>query len=890
MAGTTGEVADASAGVLGAVTVAPYALVRTVTQAAPGSVSPYVDEYRACAARLVELTLRCERLADPLGDQLYERARSASAEVRGRVLLPLRRDVHNRRSPKASLRAALAAPEHRSPLLDTWLSARDEMDRIGARLTALGDLALRADRAALAGLCRSEDLQRAVALTSEDLLRAVRRAAGQGDAPDKQARKSEATVLRYAMRAVTRTNPLSWFSHVGWGRWEEGPRGDRSREARDSDPVAVDPVSADPVAVARVRLSLVDGLVEAVLRRREVRAAADCRLAPGLWADGSQVRYRRTPPGEGAFAGQGQEEEIALPLTPVLRLVLARGGNGDIMRQRDLIADIARRLPGPLQRAERAAADFVASLLDQQLLWPAPPFDPQAQDIVGEASRWLAGLGCADLAEALAAIGSDTEGYAHLPAMSRPARLARLRSRWSEAYTLAGAAPPNLRAPLSEDVVVPGVAPLGSRHGHAALPDLARLAPLFELFDDYVLLRRMALDRFVVRFGTGGVCGSLAEFADEIVAVREACDAVTSDADFRLPGGGSGTVTAEVRKLLSLRAELIAAVPLGDGDADAEVVLPEELVDAAVRAAPAWLRQRPSSYGVFVQPVPDGGTTRLCVNHVYGGWGRFTSRFLDHLDPVAERQVAARIAGTLGAGERIAQIRPVAGFNGNVHPRLVADEISEGGARATLRPEQLELFHDVAADQLRLRVTATGEPVSVLYLGFLLPSVLPDRWAPLVDDLGAGPADLGAALAPRLSRDTPLGPIGFRPRLRYRDLILARAQWRLPREAVTDWRAELGRDSPVFATSRRRALLGIPEHVFVAAAGPEDAVGTGALMSYLARPKSQYVDLGSALHLRCLSRTLARYPDGVVVTEALPVPTPGVRATELVAETYRSRL
>jgi hypothetical protein len=435
------------------------------------------------------------------------------------------------------------------------------------------------------------------------------------------------------------------------------------------------------------------------------------------------------------------------------------------------------------------------------------------------------------------------------------------------------------------------VTPLGSRHGRAALPDLARLAPLFELFDDYVLLRRMTLDRFVARFGTGGVCGSLAEFAGEIVAVREACDALAPEARSGLPGD-EPDVSRQVRELLHLRAELRVALPVpgGVGDAEAEVVLPEELVDAALRAAPAWLRQRPSSYGVFVQPVPDGGVTRLCVNHVYGGWGRFTSRFLDHLDPAAERQVAARIAATIGDGERVAQVRPVAGFNGNVHPRLVADEVSEDGARAALRPEQLELFHDVAGDRLRLRVAATGEPVSVLYLGFLLPSVLPDRWAPLVDDLGAGPADLGAALAPRRPRNTPLGPIGFRPRLRYRDLILARAQWRLPREAAAAWRAELDQDSPVVATSRRRALLGIPEHVFVAAAGPEDAAGAGALMSYLARPKSQYVDLGSALHLRCLSRTLARYPDGVVVTEALPVPTPGVRVTELVAETYRSRL
>lgn len=869
---TTVDPTVAPAECAGAVSVAPYAVVRTVALAA-AEPSPIATEYRESVARLVDLTRWCESVRLTLGDALHELVGSLSSDVGGRILVPLRRDVYNRRSPRPALRtAALAELSRQLPLLEQWLSAREEIDRLGGQLDALTGPALTADRTALARLCRSEELQRAVALTSADLLRAVRRAAAQGAEPDKQARKSEATVLRYAMRAATKTSPLSWFSYVGWGQW---------RAAADGPNTG----AADVSAVARVDLYALEALVQAVLEREESRATAAYRLAPGLRSDGSQVFYRRRSPVDGPPLGLRREEQVALPLTAPLRQVLARVGERGSARGHDLAAGIAGRLPGPSRQAESAATAYVAGLIDHGLLQPEFPIDLQARDVVQQAARWLAGIGFTDLAAVLAGIGSDTDRYEGLPAEDRPEALARLRSRWSEAFTLAGAAPANRRAPLTEDVATRTVLDLGAGHGGEALPDLARLTPLIELFDGYPVVRRLARDRFVARFGVGGSCASLAEFADELVDVWQALDEMGPDGGLRRPEGGP-PASPQVRDLLRLRAELAAAVPAAVGDD--EVVLPQWLVDEAGRHAPSWLRERPASYGVFAQPVPDGGATRLCVNHVYGGWGRFTSRFLDQLDPDARHQVSAQIAAALGSAERVAQIRPVAGFNANLHPRLVTDEVSELRAGATLEPEQLQLVHDVATDQLRLRVAATGELINVLYLGFLMPFVLPARWMPLVNDLGSGIVDLGPALLPGQDRDTAVGRIRYRPRLRYRDVIVSRARWRLPTELVRAWRAELDRGPAVQAASRWRALLGIPEQVFVSAGSPPDTTGLSAVMSRFAQPKSQYVDLGSALHLRCLSRTLARYPDSVIIEEALPVPRAGTRSVEIVAETYRS--
>ncbi len=91
--------------------------------------------------------------------------------------------------------------------------------------------------------------------------------------------------------------------------------------------------------------------------------------------------------------------------------------------------------------------------------------------------------------------------------------------------------------------------------------------------------------------------------------------------------------------------------------------------------------------------------------------------------------------------------------------------------------------------------------------------------------------------------------------------------------------------------ARWRALLGVPDQLYLHAPPP----GRGErvdedLLRALDRPKPQYVDLGDALHLRCLGKWLARHPDGVVLEEALPAPARGGQhtAVELVVETYRA--
>src|SRR5262249_1022836 len=138
----------------------------------------------------------------------------------------------------------------------------------------------------------------------------------------------------------------------------------------------------------------------------------------------------------------------------------------------------------------------------------------------------------------------------------------------------------------------------------------------------------------------------------------------------------------------------------------------------------------------------------------------------------------------------------------------------------------------------------------------------------------------------------PGGMLIATPRLRHRHLVLRRACWELDSGAVRELCTQLAAGGEVPVVSRWRARLGLPEQVFLRAAAPPvvDRAAQG-FVAYLWRPKPHLVDLGNALHLRCLGRWLARPPDGVVFEEALPAPggrDHPYRAIELVVETYRS--
>ncbi|MFI9328893.1 lantibiotic dehydratase [Kitasatospora sp. NPDC052868] len=844
---------------------APYALVRTTALPLPAQ-SAAAAALRALLDRLTAVEAEDAALRPALGDDLFASRAAHTEEFHRQVVLPLRRALYNGRRPGAALLTRLGDLPARVPRLAEWLALQERRAGLLDELAGATPPALAAERAALAELCRSPDFTRAIALTSADLLRAVA-TAGRGEG-GRRARKEEPAVLRHALRASTKTSPLSWFTTVGWAAETTAAA---TAECPGPGRPALRPV-------VRENRTLVGALTEALLAEPRRRRALPHRMTSTARVADGRAHYARS---QVLFAGGRhlvvREEKVELPARAALDVLAALTADpAPCALLADRLAAALGRPPG-----DPSATGFVDRLTEAGLLVPSDPVHPQDQAPLRRLADWLRQWPeDADLADRIEQLADDTAGFAATDADRRPALLTALGDGWHRLLADSGRPVPADAAPLtvlSEDVVAPAplpTRPLLDQADHTALGELTALAELFDLGH---LMRRAARDRFVARYGPGGSCPHPWEFGAELAAAWE---------DAGRPADPAHS-TGEREELTSLRKEFTAAGPAADGP---EIILPADLVRDLAARLPDWTAARPLSYSYFVQR--DHADGLLCVNHVYGGWGRFTSRFLDSVDPGAADAVTRQIRHGLGDAARAAQIRPVGGFNANLHPLLLADEIGPDRRWTSLAEHDLDLVHDPVGDQLRLRLRATGELLDVLYLGFLAPVMLPQRIGPLLADHPGGVVDF-RPLLPRRTVPAPGGEVVRTPRLRHRHLVLARRRWHLPAPVLDALRADLAADQevPVATAARWRALLDLPDRLFL---HPVPGAPAGRpVEDFLARlnaPKPQALDLGNALHLRCLAKWLTRHPGGAVLEEALPAPGGHDRprhAVELVVETYR---
>ncbi|MFD8619293.1 lantibiotic dehydratase [Streptomyces sp. NPDC059513] len=917
--------------------IAPGALVRTTLVRLPAEPGP-AAAFRAALAELVALEGRLAALAPVLGDALHASRAGHTAGFHRDVVLPLRRAVHNGREPRPALLRALDGLPDRVPELRVWLGARDRREELLTVLRSGTAPALAAGRSVLAGLCREPSFLRAASFTSADLLRAVTRA-GQGPT-DRRARKEEAGVLRHVARAVARTTPLSAFTGVGWGVLPMPSGGEGAAAGSwggaDTDAAGswngVDPETAGPWngvgleaagpwsgaelplgssrAVVRANRTLVDTLFAALATDPRRRSTLPHRMCSSLRVSDGRATFARS---RTAFTAARflavEDDEVTLAAAEPLRRLAALC---DPPATPDALARLLTAGKGPKPQPESGpgsgpepgqlgvASAFIRQVCDAGLLVPVEPFDPQDPAPLPRLARWLRGTGSSQdraLALRIDELSLLTGEFGTAEPGRRAAVLATLRERWvtllAELGRPGGPAPARLTV-LSEDVVMHRPVRLDGFLGdedHRAIGELGFLA---EVFDVGPVVRREVRDSFVARYGPGGVCPHVWDFgaeADE--AWQRAARAVAGGPPDTAGDAVCPTAAEGVRRLAALRNELTAAAHRAHADSgggpDDDVVLPVGLVAGLGPRMPSWATRRPVSYTGFLQRGPGG---ELCVNHVYGGWGRFTSRFLDSLDPAAARKTACAVGDTLGPGATVAQVRPVSGFNANLHPLFVPDEIGPDRSYTSLGADDVELVHDLDGDEVRVRVKATGEWVDVLYAGVFAPVLLQPRLAPLLMDHPHGITDFGA-LVPRHVTAVPGGDLARTPRLRHRHLVLRRRRWELAAGTVAALLAELAAEGevPVATAARWRALLGVPDQLYLRAAQPARGERVDEdLLRALDRPKPQYVDLGDALHLRCLGKWLARHPEGVVLEEALPAPARGEKhaAVELVVETYRA--
>ncbi|MEC3997826.1 lantibiotic dehydratase [Actinacidiphila sp. DG2A-62] len=699
--------------------------------------------------------------------------------------------------------------------------------------------------------------------------------------PDKRARKKERSLLAYLYRTACKTSPFSTFTAVAPGEFRAG-----AGEVRTDGEWTGHP---------RLNVVVLARLAELIAADPARRADLPVTLSAGWELDEDRVRFvrRSVTAGDDSAAvsfDAAHDRLFFLRRRGMLERLLALFADGVALRHADLEAWLAAETGAPPHEAAR----YCAALLELGMLQTAGlATDVHSADPLRDFQAALRDLGrdWADAtADRLEAAAGHVDAYAAADAAGRRALLAALRRELLDVQRSLGAADASLpQTLLYEDVSERPVAADAERWQALAAEPLRALTGILPAFDVALPQRLVLKGFFLARYGRGGRCDDLLRLVHDFHE-----DVFTQYLQFtalKSPWAEDGSHAPEenwlgmpeVAALDRARAEFTRRMRAlwsahSERDADAaELVLDEDTIDA-VRAELAPLGSAFDPHSHFVQLADRRDDPLVVLNNSYGGLAFPFTRFTHCFDTTS-----ASTAGSAALRSGLREVQPdgavfaevtagAATTNLNLHGRLTDYEIVCPGETSTAPPDarldldDLYAEHDAERDRLVLRSRRLGREVVPLYLGYLVPMVLPEVPRTL---LLFSPTSRSR---PEAWRGVPEGPerggVTSRPRVRYRSLVLHRRRWTAAPGALPVRTPGADDAAWYLAWQRWRREHGLPARVFATVRPADD--GTGPAAAFGGGAKPQYVDFDSPLSLTALEGLLAGGPVRTVFEEMLP--------------------
>lgn len=869
---------------------APYPLLRVNLTAAASLRAARAGTDAQLLEKLRELVAEQQAAAVDLSDALYAAAVEVDHELRNSLVLPIRRAVHNGRLPLKPLNLDAVATLGCAAELNAWLRRQREVEGLRDLLVRGYDEALDEERHQLRDVLKSGPLLRSLGLSSEFLPNAALRYASQPWAElPKKTRKSEGSLLRYAVRAGSKTSPYSQYTAVAFLDEEEVAPGPLRTESSVEVNRAVlrrveSALLRAPTAGEHINLHASVGL----RHQDEVLVAHGDRDQLGAQAARVAERY-----------GEAQVTSPASPAVLALLRWLGQQESGSATLG-ELTGLIATNVPGADLDSART---FVLTLVDHGVLAASPIVDDQAANTLETLSIWLAENAPLetgkDLRHRILGLAASARGFADAAPLARVELIRTGRRQRDEILRSLGDDVDKRPGPEPvwyEDCRLLGGAPGKVSDWSVVLDDCRDLLGILSIFDEQHIFSRVLTHRFVERFGHGGTTSELDAMGEIFMPAYGDALQLTEGLDHELIH--SDPVIGEI---IGIRERILTPLveQLRQHRADGgPVELGREWIDSVADQSPAWVRQTPSSHSVFLQPLGGNPPNGAVLNKIYNGWGNYLSRFLTAAPAHVVDAVRSNSRQHLPSEDVVAELRPVQGFNANIHPLLgdVDLDFDGRGTAHSLPMHRLALRHNSSTERVELWDTGTRLRVHPFYLGFLIPYYLPSHLVPLTAMAGSGSVMFEPQVSADRGSSVDRAVVRHYPRVTFASLVLARARWyvpaaMLPRSTPGDTEADF-----FLRLNEWRISHGIPEQVFVHPPAPELEPGkvNDYFGSYMTNRKPQYLALLSRLHVRHLQRLLVQQPGAdIVFEEALPdrenaFPlADSLHATELIAEFYR---
>lgn len=836
----------------------PAAALKTTSGGLPA------DLYQQYTGLQADLQPRAAALAGML-ETLVQRAYGDNP-ADAKLLLQLKRDVFNLRPTKVALDA-----------LSAWLDAgtlqqtRDVQRGIGALHTlqqgfqAAYDDDMAGAKSALRALFMGNNIRQGMIYADIDMFRDLRRAFEQGETPAKKKKEKilENTFMNYLVRTSMKTSPMSAFTPILQGVWQQACGAPLQRS----------------YAAWRLRThaSLRKGLVHAVVApqlKKMPCAGRRFRIHPGLRDNGAALVLTDVVPWQAYWRACAERSQLGRsPVLLVLLQVFAAAGDG-ILAYEDITPRLAANLPAKVHAGLPALVD---KLIAGRMLVDADLAFGELEDSVAWAGNILSqvpgdearavwqGLQQLDAAVRRHAGADGDERIATAAAVDEA--LAGLQPHAAQAERLKPAFYENCTFDTPD------------RAFDTALLDPVRegvewLLRLSPMFDAYCRYQSALADHFLVRYGKDGVCRDVQAFLEEFpdpVEIR------------RVPAAASSGMNDELAALRNAFNDLLYARYRAGGD----IALNSADLAPFVAGIPQPLRDRTVSYSFHAQffdcaREPHG----MVVNKIYPGHSIMYSRFLDQSSE-CDPAIHAYLSQLSGSG-RYLEVPGVFGLNTNLHPPLAQAELG-----LPLFPPNLLQSPQVALDSLALHYEAgthrlvfrmpDGATVDLLYFGMSVPYVLPRLHRILSAMNTQAGLSLGAEVMKTVvQRDPQFDPqqVLRLPRLSLGRLVLGRRAVHIPAAHFPP--AHEDEAAFFYGIQQWRQALDLPRDGYLQLAARPLAASTRQVMQETGqeaagggeppRWKPFYIDFANPLLVRLLHRALRAGPGRLVFQEALPGP------------------
>lgn len=834
---------------------------------------------------------------DALVDAMFEEVNAHKGhQALRRKLINLKRDIFNQKmldglAEKRELALLLSAPARE--LLLAWLDIWKRYQELLADAPLLFTQELEQKRALLKATINTPGFRQGIALASPALDSAVDAyLVAANDHLNRNARTVERSLMEYLLRTACKTSPFSTFTSVAAGSFAP-------LAGATAPDISYQAGEMLPRSFTTFNVAVLYKLSNVLLNSATLRTDFFVRLTPGWQMQDEYIRYvRRISQDNGKEDGlmalsTVHEDVFYLPLGRMLEALQALLDHGQKMRLSEISAALCA-LPEYTQAREEIDTYLDRLLQLGLLVVPDLQLDLQSGRVLSSYCQQLRALEIAEvdsLADSLQEIETLVDAYASAPHTQRPALMREVKRRVVDCFAALGE--PEITLPrtlIYEDTILPQSQFVANELSwQKILSHMGELQQILPVFDLNLEKKIVTQGYFRARYGAGQRCDDFLAFVDDFRQNFFEQYLQGSKGSFGQSAHTNYFQQPELERLHSVRqviTDYLCRATAQQQSQGSELVLDDNFIQAILPYVPENKLDMASN-AFLVQFAREGGDPLAIVNHIYAGFTQNFSRFVYFFCNEEGSQVLPLLKATLQRisppGVVFAELK--GGYdatNLNIHPPVTAYELVCPGERCT-RPleeqiplEDLTILDDGGEGHLHLYSKRLGKEVIPLYLGFLLPMLLPETQQILLSFSYTSMCMLD--LWKGINEQAADEKLVAYPRLRYKNLVLQRAQWRLP--ATLFPQREPGQDDFTFFLhlNRWRREQGLPRRIFIA---PKQAFGSPKAQDQPAEEgnvagqqmrnyKPLYLDFENFFSMTLLEALVRDSTHTLVLTEMLP--------------------